>query len=58
MHVGLDEPWELPPERAGDYLDWVVALRALPELDGREMLVWGDILANHPDLVGRAARTA
>jgi hypothetical protein len=51
VHVGLDEPWELPPERAGDYREWVVALRALPELQGREMLVWGDILSNHPDLV-------
>jgi hypothetical protein len=51
VHVGLDEPWELPPERAGDYLDWVVSLRALPELEGREMLMWGDILTNHPDLV-------
>ena len=51
VHVGLDEPWELPPERAGDYLDWVVALRALPELNGREVLLWGDILANYPELV-------
>jgi hexosaminidase len=51
VHVGLDEPWELPPERATDYLDWVAALRALPELEGREMLLWGDILANHPELV-------
>jgi hypothetical protein len=51
VHVGLDEPWELPPERATDYLDWVLALRALPELEGREVLVWGDVLANHPDLV-------
>jgi hypothetical protein len=49
VNVGLDEPWELPPERIGDYLDWVRTLRALPELDGREMLVWGDILAGEPD---------
>jgi hypothetical protein len=53
VHVGLDEPWELPPERTPDYLDWVVALRALPELAGREVLLWGDILANHPELVDR-----
>jgi hypothetical protein len=51
VHVGLDEPWELPPARVGEYLDWIVALRSLPELDGREMLVWGDIIANHPEMV-------
>ena len=49
VHVGLDEPWELPDERIDDYLDWVRTLRALPELDGREMLVWGDILAGQPE---------
>jgi hypothetical protein len=49
VQVGLDEPWELPPERIGDYVSWVRALRDVPELSGREMLIWGDILANHPD---------
>lgn len=53
VHVGLDEPWELPAERAADYLSWLARLRALPELDGREVLVWGDILANHPELLRR-----
>ena len=52
VNVGLDEPWELPPERAGDYGAYVSALRAAPELDGREMLMWGDIVAAHPELVG------
>jgi hypothetical protein len=52
VHVGLDEPWELPHERFDDYLAWVGALRALPEVDGRELLVWGDILAPHPDRLG------
>lgn len=52
VHVGLDEPWELPAERFGDYLGWVSTLRAQPELDGREMLMWGDIVAGHPDGVG------
>lgn len=51
VHVGLDEPWELPPERVDDYLEWVRTLRALPELDGREMLVWGDILAGEPERI-------
>lgn len=53
VHVGLDEPWELPAERTGEYLGWLESLRALPELDSYEMLVWGDILANHPDMLGR-----
>jgi hypothetical protein len=45
VHVGLDEPWEMPDERVDEYLDWVQRLRALPELDGREMLIWGDIVS-------------
>jgi len=49
VHVGLDEPWELADERVGDYLEWIAALRALPELAGREMLVWGDLLSNYPE---------
>lgn len=48
VHVGLDEPWELPAERIDDYLAWLGALRDLPELSGREMLVWGDVLAGRP----------
>ncbi|HEY1636790.1 MAG TPA: family 20 glycosylhydrolase [Acidimicrobiales bacterium] len=49
VQVGLDEPWELPPDRIGDYVSWVRTLRDVSELSGREMLIWGDILANHPD---------
>ena len=49
VHVGLDEPWELPDERFPDYLAYVSAMRGLPELDGRQMLMWGDIVASHPD---------
>ena len=52
VHVGLDEPWELPDQRFGEYLGWVRTLRGLDELDGHEMLVWGDILAMHPELLG------
>ena len=55
VNVGLDEPWEMPAERFDDYLDWVRTLRALPELDGREMVIWGDILAGHPDRHGELA---
>ena len=49
VHVGLDEPWELPDERFDDYLSYVRALRSRPELDGRQMLMWGDIVASHPE---------
>ena len=52
VHVGLDEPWELPDERFDDYLAFIRDLRAAPELDGRDMLIWGDIVAQHPDRVG------
>jgi hexosaminidase len=51
VNVGLDEPWELRAERAPDYGAYISALRASPELDGRQMLIWGDIVAQHPELV-------
>jgi hypothetical protein len=51
VNVGLDEPWELTPDRIGDYVEHLRGLRALPVLDGREMVVWGDILAMHPDVL-------
>ena len=51
VHVGLDEPWELSPERRGEWGRWLRAVRALPVLAGRELLVWGDIPALHPDLL-------
>jgi hexosaminidase len=51
VNVGLDEPWELRAERAADYGAYISALRAAPELDGRQMLIWGDIVAQHPELV-------
>ena len=53
IHVGLDEPWELPADAIDDYLVWLGALRALPELAGKEMLVWGDILASRPEIIAR-----
>ena len=52
VHVGLDEPWELPHERFDDYLAFIRDLRAAPELEGRDMLIWGDIVAQHPERVG------
>jgi hypothetical protein len=53
VHVGLDEAWELPPERIDDFLSWAATLRALPELDGREMLMWGDMVSGDSGLVAR-----
>ncbi len=53
VHVGLDEAWELPHERIDDFLDWVATLRALPELSGREMLMWGDMITGRTDLLER-----
>jgi hexosaminidase len=53
VHIGLDEPWEMPDERIDEYLGWIDTLAALPELEGRELLVWGDILAGRPDRLAR-----
>ncbi len=52
VNLGLDEPWEMPADRFDDYLAWVQSLRELPEIEGREVLMWGDILAAHPDRLG------
>ena len=52
LHVGLDEPWDLPRDRAAEWGTWAGRLRALPSLAGRELLVWGDMLAAHPELLG------
>jgi hypothetical protein len=51
FHIGLDEPWELSDELLPDYSTWLGRLRALPALDGHEALMWGDILAGHPELL-------
>ncbi len=53
VHVGLDETWEIPRERLGDFMSWIDRLRTLPELHGREMLMWGDMLGGDPDLLRR-----
>ncbi len=51
VHIGMDEPWELSPERRGEWGQWLRALRELPVLAGRELLVWGDVPAVHPELL-------
>ena len=53
VHVGLDEAWELPHTRIDDFLAWVSTLRALPELAGREMLMWGDMITGRSDLAAK-----
>ena len=53
VHVGLDEAWELPSARIDDFLKWTTTLRGLPELEGREMLMWGDMVSGRPDLIAR-----
>lgn len=52
VHLGCDEPYGLLPERLGEYQDWVARLAALPELDGRERGIWGDVVALFPELLG------
>jgi hypothetical protein len=51
IHIGLDEPWELAPERHPEWLDWLRRLVALPVMDGRAPLVWGDVLSADPALL-------
>jgi hypothetical protein len=51
VHVGLDEPWELPRRRVPDYLEWIRELRELPELTGYEMLIWSDVLGGSSALL-------
>jgi hexosaminidase len=53
VHIGLDEPWELAPARHPEWAHWLERLVALPVMDGREPLVWGDVLAASPNLLPR-----
>ena len=51
IHIGLDEPWELAAERAPEWASWLERLAGLGELAGHELLVWGDMLAGHPEVL-------
>jgi len=51
IHIGLDEPWELPPERHPEWIDWLRRLVSLPVMAGRAPLVWGDVLSADPALL-------
>ena len=53
VNIGLDETWELPRERLDEYFEWIATLRALPELDGREVIIWGDMFSGNPSLVAK-----
>lgn len=52
LHVGMDEPWDLPSDRSHEWGTWLERLRRLPETAGRRLLVWGDMPATHPELLG------
>jgi hypothetical protein len=52
LHVGLDEPWDLPRARSGEWSTWLGRLRALSTAADRTLLVWGDMPAAHPELLG------
>ncbi|MDQ1509635.1 MAG: hexosaminidase [Actinomycetota bacterium] len=53
VNIGLDETWELPRERLGEYFEWIATLRALPELAGREVIIWGDMFSGDAELVAQ-----
>ena len=53
VHVGLDEPWDLPSARIQEWRLWLDRLRAMPALAERDLLVWGDMLSAHPELLER-----
>ena len=58
VNIGLDETWELPRERLDEFFEWIATLRALPELDGHEVIIWGDMFSGDPALVAQGARPA
>ena len=53
VNIGLDETWELPRARLDEYFAWIATLRALPELDGHEVIIWGDMFSGDPALVAK-----
>ena len=56
VNIGLDETWELPARAARRVLRVGPTLRALPELDDHEMIIWGDMFSGDPELVAAGAR--
>jgi hexosaminidase len=50
FHIGMDEPWELK-----DPIGWVNWLKRLSNnyvLKDKNVLIWADVLAAHPKLIG------
>lgn len=63
VNIGCDEPWELgqgrSQERADEvgvgevYMEWIEKLYAALDDGQTTVQMWGDIIANHPELVPR-----
>ncbi len=66
MNVGCDETWELGQGRSKRackergtgrvYLDFLLKIQRLCARHGRRMQFWGDILMQHPELIGEVPR--
>ena len=66
MNVGCDETWELGQGRSkracktrgtgGVYVDFLLKIHKLCEQHGRNMQFWGDIVMQHPELIGEIPR--
>jgi hypothetical protein len=58
---GAEAPWAhvdngafcvpLPPDRRGQYVEWVQRLAALDPLRDSEVWMWADVMAPHPELM-------
>jgi len=58
---GVEAPWAhvdngafcvpLPPDRRGQYVEWVQRLAALDPLRDSEVWMWADVMAPHPELM-------
>jgi hexosaminidase len=53
VNIGLDETWELPRARLGEFFAWIATLRALPELADREVVIWGDMFSGDDELIAQ-----
>lgn len=53
VHVGLDETWELQPDRMDAYVAWLATLRELPEVADHQLHVWADMITAYPEFVDR-----
>jgi hypothetical protein len=58
--LGLGKSREAVAERGAGrvYLDFVLKIQALCERYGRRMMFWGDIVTQHPELIGEVPRDA